>query len=219
MHQRAQVSEPEGRRQVPLRHASSTGLLGLQRQAGNRAVTALVGGGVPVIQRTSETAAAALFAAGQKKVFVSTFTTDFNAAHEVTKADQKAVQAALDALSPVAAVAAPKPGTVTEATLFSVTKGNSGGQSYSPSGDVTPHISVEWSAPAAKGGVYTIKKLHYKTTSGKYFWWATISGGHADFDSSTMGRVEHNAAMAAANAKAAKIAPRLNITLGAIPAK
>jgi hypothetical protein len=194
----------------------------VQRQAGHRAVAAVARAtpGVPpgvVVQRTPETAAQALFESNQTKVYVSTFTPEFNAAHGVTKDDKKAVQAALNALLPKAAPVVVDPTKVSSALLFKVTTGNSGGQSYSPRGDEYPHVAVEWSKNP--DGTYKIKKFHYSVSATEKFWWNTVAGGAATFDEPTgLSDADYNAKRGTAAAKAQAVATRLGVTLGAIPA-
>ncbi len=195
------------------------GLLALQRSAGNRAVVALVAGARPVVQRDAKTAAQALWDAKKNGVFVSDFTEEFNKAHGVTRTDQAAIKKEFAAIKLANATPAKVTGTVTKAELGAATSGNSGGQSYHPSGASTPHMSVEWTAPASAGGLYTIKKFHYKVRSdGGYFWWNSIVGGKASFHETTgLKASEKTNNKEAANKKAALLGPLLNCALDPIP--
>jgi len=193
-------------------------LLALQRSAGNRAVADLVTGNRPVVQRDATTAAQALWDAKKKGVFVSDFTPEFNLAHGVTRNDQAAVKKEFLRIKTASADPPKVTGTVTWAELTTATAGNSGGQSYHPAGSSIPHMSVEWTAPPTKGGLYTIKKFHYKVREGGYFWWNSVSSGKATFDSAVgLTTTEKTNNKTKANDKAAFLGPLLNCALDPIP--
>lgn len=213
---KAEGGQPTRTRPIP---AAGHALLALQRSAGNRAVAGLVTGRRPVVQRDAKSAAQSLWDAKATGVFVKDFTTTFNATHGVTKADQSAVKLAFAAIKLAAATPARVTGTATKAELTAATTGNSGGQSYHPSGASVPHMSVEWDAPPSKGGLYKIKKFHYKVRSdGGYFWWTSIDNGRANFYETAGLTAEQKADhKTAANAKAAFLGPLLNCALNPIP--
>lgn len=155
-------------------HAAGHTLLALQRSAGNRAA-ALVAGREPVVQRDAKTAAQALWDAKSTGVFVKDLTPTFNATHGVTRADQAAVKRVRgDQAGQRDAGEGDGHGHQDE--LTTATTGNSGGESYHPSGASVPHMSVEGDAPTAKAGLYKMKKFHDEVRSdGGYFWWSCIA--------------------------------------------
>lgn len=138
-----------------------------------------------IVQRTVDSAVDALWEKLQgKRPTRFDLNKRFLAEHGLSDTDKPQIHKDYQARIAAAVTEARKnaTGVATKAEVARVLTGNSGGQSYYPSGQQYPHVSVEWEFIDKAHENLRIKKIHVTLRpTGERYWWAGFSSGKADF--------------------------------------